>query len=139
MSLLIVGGLMAFALVALLGAFLLALGEQKASKAATVQASTPSTHETQSDAPTPAQAQPDAGANKSNLPALRQTMLPVSDDALHGQFHEFVTQIHALHEEAFRLEQRLSTLVEMVDQFEQSHEGLVSIEEELALPADATR
>ena len=137
MNLLIVGGLMAFALVAILAAFLLALGEQKASKAA--QTSAPATQEPQSSVSAPSQAQQDTDTNKPNLPVLSQTALPISNDVLNGQFHEFAAQIHTLHQEARQLEQRLSVLVEMVDQFEQSQEGLVSIEEELALPADAAR
>lgn len=138
MNLLIVVGLLAFALVAILAAVLLALSEQKASKAVIGQAAAKPTSEQPTKTAVLVKEEQAASTNKQNLPVLSKTALPVSIDVLNGPFHQFAAEIHALHEEAVQLEQRLSVLVEMVDSVERTQGGHVSIEEELTLPVNST-
>ena len=137
MNVLIIGGLLAFALVALLAAVFLALGEQKASQRTATQTAAKPVSEQQAKALVPAKEEQAADTNKQHLPVLSKSALPVATDVFHGQFHEFAAQIHALHEEAMEFEQRLSVLIEMIDTIENAQGIHVSIEEELALPMDS--
>ena len=132
---LIIVGLLAFALVAILAAVFLALGEQRASQRVATQAAAKPVNEQQ--VPVPAKEEQAAETKKETLPVLSNSTLPVATDAFQGQFHEFAAQIQALHEEAMAFEQRLSVLVEMIDTIENAQGVHVSIEEELALPMDS--
>jgi hypothetical protein len=138
-NLLIVGGLLIFALVAILGAVLLALSEQRAINATTSTTApagvAPTTAVPQSKIPAPSL---EVRSSRQNLPVPSQTTSPIAMEeqnvlALNGQFHEFAAEVRSLHAEAVQLEQRLGVLAEMVDHIERTRNGHVSIQEELPL------
>jgi hypothetical protein len=141
-NLLIVGGLLAVGVVAILGAILLGMSEQRAETRRNVQASQPASIEKNTPLPT---SQPVVTGklveksipSKTTIPAenalvrREEASLPV----LNGQFHELAGEIRTLHEQASQLEQRLSILTKMVDHIERSQDRHVSIEEEEASTA----
>ena len=139
MNLLIIGGLLAFGLLALLGSVFLARSEgqerQTAAKAAKTTPSPSATAKTTqplkplSDTPdTPAAEMPET---KETLPAVREEM-PLM---LNGQFHELANELHTLHEYAIELEHRLSVLTGIVDHIEHTQANHINIEEEVEMPA----
>ncbi len=138
MNLLIIGGLLAFGLLALLGSVFLARGErqerQAAAKAATAPSPSATVKTTQplkplSDTPdTPAVKMPET---EETLPAVREEM-PL---ALNGQFHELANELRTLHEYAIEIEQRLSVLTGIVDHVEHTQANHINIEEEAETPA----
>ena len=138
MNLLIIGGLLAFGLLALLGSVFLARGErqerQAAAKAATAPSPSAAAKTTQplkplSDTPdTPAVKMPET---EETLPAVREEM-PL---ALNGQFHELANELRALHDYAIELEHRLSVLTGIVDHVEHTQANHINIEEEAETPA----
>jgi hypothetical protein len=135
MNLLIIGGLLAFGLLALLGSIFLARSEgQAAAKAATTPSPSATVKTTQplkplSDTPdTPAAEMPET---EEMLPAVREEMPFV----LNGQFHELANELHTLHEYAIELEQRLSVLTGIVDHVEQTQANHINIKEEAETPS----
>jgi len=139
---LIIGGLLAFGILALVGAIFLGLSEQRATstrnnrveQAALPDLSRPVTH---SVVESPTMVRP-------NLPASGETTFSREEQerrlsALNGQFHEVVGEIRTLHQQALQLEQRLGVLTEIVDRIERSQSGHTSIEEESFTKQDNTR
>lgn len=132
MNFLIIGGLLAFALLAVLVAVLLGMREQRAEKArANGNGSVPT------NAQKPAQETP----TTSNYTAAPEKSIPAPVDEqalvmLNGQFHEFATEIRSLHQQAWNLEQRLRGLTEMVDHIEESRNRRVHVEEETLTGSD---
>jgi len=133
-NLLIVGALFIFALIAILGAVLLTLSEQRASQAKTTAA-----------APAPAQKEVAAPSERrgsgQNLPVPRPTTAPVTIEeqnlpALDGRLQQFTAEIRSLHADAIELEHRLGLFEKMVDRMEHTRDGHVSIEEELPVVAE---
>src|SRR5205807_9136248 len=107
MNLLIAGGLRALGLLAIVGAVFLAMGERRAaapSPSATAKTTQPLKQ------PTGAAAAK-MPATKETLPAVREETPPV----LNGQYHELANELHALHDRASELEQRLSAITEIAD------------------------
>ena len=142
MNFLIIGGLLAFGILALVGAIFLGLSEQRATstrnnrveQAALPDLSRPVTH---SVVESPTMVRP-------NLPASGETTFSREEQerrlsALNGQFHEVVGEIRTLHQQALQLEQRLGVLTEIVDRIERSQSGHTSIEEESFTKQDNTR
>ncbi|GAC1378849.1 MAG: hypothetical protein NVSMB33_03510 [Ktedonobacteraceae bacterium] len=133
MNLLIVGGLLALGVLALVGAIFLALSEQRATTARNKSIELPASP-----------ARNDQATHKAiENPTMVQPNRPVADEttlastaserhlpALNGQFHKVVGEIRTLHQQARQLEQRLSVLTEMVDRIESSQSSHTSIEEE---------
>ena len=135
MNLLIIGGLLALALVAILVAVLLGMSEQRAEKTRTSNALT---------SPAPAQtttSQAETGrravGSAPTIPLSPMTpknahtgtdgqMLP----ALNGQFREFAVELRLLHHQAWELEQHLLSMTELVDRIENERANHISIEEE---------
>jgi len=132
MNLLIIAGLLGFAIVAILAAVLLGIGEQRAEKARANNAI----------APPPVTASP-AARNKvveGNAPTRATLPAPMEKTAilnteeqtlstLNGQFREFASELRSLHQQAWELEQRLRGMTEMVDRIE-TRANHISIEEE---------
>jgi hypothetical protein len=109
-NILIIGGLLVLAVVAILGAVLLSRSDEANGAAAqttpVLQAPTPAHDRAKSD-PAPATAAAAANRQQASL--------------LNGQFHEMAGEIRTLHQQAWQLEQRLSALTEMVNQLELTH------------------
>ena len=138
MNILILGGLFALGIVAILVVVVLARGEQRQH---TARASG-----TGGQAPSPVEPPP---TSVPEVPAIsRSQRLTVPLDGaptlvgldeqpasvrLNHQFHELADEIRALHQHAWDLEQRLGRLSDMVDHVEHVQNGHTSVEEEQSL------
>lgn len=128
MNILIIGGLLLLALVAILSAVLLALSEQRtanlrANGRATPRNSMPVAEQLQTASRPAAQTAP----LRQNLPTTAESQLPYS---LNGQFHELAAELRTLYQQAWDLERRLRSLTEIADRIEDIQSGQFSIEEE---------
>lgn len=158
MNILIAGGLLAFAIVAILVAVFLGLGEQRSERARAN-----GTHTTSPAAATVVTpAAPAAPAASVPMPEqqaqvsrpLRKTV-PLSSEhamplerpvsgtqafasqeelpyfALNGQMREMAEELRSLHQQSWELEQRLLALTEMLDRTERTQSRHRSIDEEV--------
>jgi hypothetical protein len=118
---LIIGGLLAIGIVAILGAILLSRGEPRTD----AKKGRPTSQTTLVEG-----SGPDLPNNA--LPPAEKSLVSAEDlrPILNGQFHELAGEIHTLHHQAWQLEQRLSTLAAMVDQVERTQNNQTSDEEE---------
>ncbi|HEX6555380.1 MAG TPA: hypothetical protein VF026_21645 [Ktedonobacteraceae bacterium] len=122
MNLLIVGGLLALGLLAIVGAVFLAMGERRAaapSPSATARTTQPLKQPT--------------GVPAAKMPVTNETLPAVREETplvLNGQYHELANELHTLHGQAMELEQRLSALTEIADHIEHAQVGGVDIEED---------
>jgi hypothetical protein len=119
---LIIGGLLAIGIVAILGAILLSRGEPRTdAKKGRLTSQTTLMEGSGPDLPNDA------------LPPEEKSLVSAQDlrPILNGQFHELAGEIHTLHHQAWQLEQRLSTLVAMVDQVESTQNNQISDEGEM--------
>ena len=149
MNLLIIGGLLAVGIVAILGAILLGMSEQRAETRRNAHTNQPASLEHNTNTPLatgqPVASQPVVTGKlvEENLPSRPNTPADnalmrreeASFPVLNGQFHELAGEIRTLHEQAWQLEQRLSFLTKMVDHIEQSSNKRLSIEEEEPSPS----
>jgi hypothetical protein len=137
-TLLIIGGLLAVALLAILGAFLLSLSEQRAEKARSNGSVTISSSNS-----TPLVEQPSAASRvtvrttpvRQNLPATTERPFNPTGGgqqqyALNGQFHELAVELQTLYQHAWELEQRLRTLAEVADRVEKTNSNQIGTQEE---------
>ncbi len=132
MNLLIIAGLLGFAIVAILAAVLLGIGEQRAEierannalAAPPATASPPARNKVVEGNP-PARATLPAATEKTAILNTEEQTLPT----LNGQFREFASELRSLHQQAWELEQRLRGMTEMVDRIE-TRANPISIEEE---------
>lgn len=133
MNLLIIGGLLVVAAAAIIGAVLIGIGEQRAETARKASLKQPaptvsSNLATRKLVEEPALSRPNSSTTReSNLPSPGEDQRLSS---LNGQFRELAGEIRTLHQQAWQLEQRLSSLTEMVDHIEQTQDGRIRIEEE---------
>ena len=137
MNLLIIGGLLLVGVLAILGAVLLGVSEQRA-EAARRNPEPPAT--------LPANGNPTVRLRPIDENATRQlvateTTLANLDETqalsrFNGQFHEMAGEIRSLHQQAQSLEQRLGALSELVDHIERSQGNHTNIEEEAHLASD---
>jgi hypothetical protein len=136
-ALLIIGGLLLVALLAIVGAVFLGISEQRADRARTnggaslsstttnpvlVQQSTENSEVEQSTAirqSTPV----------STERALRSTQINQQPYALNGQFHELAVELQTLYQHAWELERRLRTLADVADRIEKTQSNQIGIEE----------
>jgi hypothetical protein len=147
-ALLIVGGLLVVALLAILGAVFLGMSEQRAARVRPNGGASLSSTTTN---PMLAQ-QSTENSEVEQSTAMRQSM-PVSTErsprstqitqqpyALNGQFHELAVELQTLYQHAWELERRLRTLADVADRIEKTHSNQIGIEEEMhAQPsADST-
>ena len=139
MTLLIIGGLLIVALLAILGAVFLSVSEQRADKARTNSSVTVS-----SSSATPLVEQSSAASRvterttplRQNLPpTAERPFSPTGGDqqqyALNGQFHELAVELQTLYQHAWELERRLRTLAEVADRIEKTNSNQIGIEEEI--------
>ena len=132
MNLLIIAGLLGFAIVAILAAVLLGIGEQRAEKARAnnaivtppATASSPARNKVV-EGNAPARATLAAATEKTAILNTEEQTL----STLNGQFREFASELRSLHQQAWELEQRLRGMTEMVDRIE-TRANHISIEEE---------
>ena len=120
MNLLIIGGLLALGLLAIVGAVFLAMGERR-----TVAQSPPATARTTQPLKQP------TGVPAAKMPVTNETLPAVREETplvLNGQYHELANELRTLHGQAIELEQRLSVLTEIADHIEHTQVGSVSIE-----------
>ena len=139
------GGLFALGIVALLAVVVLARVEQRQhnAKRAAEQAPSPveppstGVPEAPAASPEPRLTVPLDGRNtlvERDEQAANVQLIPVSQTGFQPS-HELADELHALHQLAWELEQRLGRLSEMVEQLEHVQNGQTSIEEEPALPS----
>ena len=146
MNLLIIGGLLAVGVVAILGAVLLGMSEQRAEntkknlakQTIPVTRSEPANHRTVDEA---AATKPVGAINRA--PAADETALITMEGeqlppSLNGQFHELAGEIRTLHQQARQLEQRLGVLSEMINHIEQTQSDYTDVEEEAEAASDHT-
>jgi hypothetical protein len=137
-NILILGGLFALGIVAILVVVVLARGEQGQNKVRAngtgVQAPSP----VEPDSTSMPEAPVTSRSQRLTVPLDRTPTLVGLDEQLasvrlNQQFHELADEIRALHQHAWDLEQRLSVLTEMVDRVERVQNGHTSVEEEQSL------
>jgi hypothetical protein len=139
MTILIVGGMLIVALLAILGAVFLSVNDQRANKAqanSTVTVSSPGTVPLveQSSAASPAmektilQRQNQPPSSERPLSTIGSSSQPY---ALNGQFHELTVELQTLYQHAWELERRLRTLSEVADRIEKTHNDQTDIEEQI--------
>ena len=124
MNLLIVGGLLVFGLLAILGAALLARGEKGAAETVKKPAAAPEPAE---NGGSEAEAAAKDGAMGQNLPVPQEETQPAS---LNGQFHELATELRTLYQETQKLERRLNLLVKIANHIEYVQQEHISVQEE---------
>ncbi len=137
MNLLIIGGLLAIAVVAILIAVLLGMSEQRAEKARSNGGATTASTVTmplaeQSTTSTRALEQ---GTSTRQLSSLVEKPLRSADEgqqiiALNGQLHELAAELRTLYQQAWELERRLRGLTEKVDHIEEMRNNQFHVEEE---------
>jgi hypothetical protein len=154
-NLLIIGGLFAVAILAVVGIVFLSLSERgaEAARRANAQPAPATPTVTQSARPTvPLTAVENreptvrTAANEPVIQRQRFSRKSETNSAdreenqllpmLNGQFHEFVDELRDLHQQSWELEQRLSVLTQMVDHIERTQGNRISIEEETLHIAD---
>ena len=139
MTLLIIGGMLIVALLAILGAVFLGVSDQRANKAqayGNVPVSSPGTLPLveQSSAVSPAmektipQMQNQPPTSERSLSTIGSAQQPY---ALNGQFHELAVELQTLYQHAWELERRLRTLAEVADRIEKTHNDQIDIEEQI--------
>lgn len=134
MSLLIIGGLFALGVVAILAAVLLGLSEQRRENARANALAAPVSLPADERTNSLSQMSAPLTTARPTIPLDRAARLdheePAALPALNGQFHELADEIRELHQQAWDLEQRLSTLTETIARIERRQNGHTSIEEE---------
>ena len=143
MNLLIIGGLLVVAAAAIIGAVLIGMSEQRTQRTRNASLKQPTSTASSDLATHKLIEEPTTTASRPNFPTTRESNLPSRGEdqglsSLNGQFHELVSEIRTLHQQASQLEQRLSILTEMVDHIERTQGGRFSIEEETAPTSDNT-
>jgi hypothetical protein len=148
-TLLIIGVLLAVAILAILGAVFLGISEQRAEKArsngGTNLSSTGFNTMIAQQQTENRQVEQTTSARQIMPPSvekpLRSTEINQQPYALDGQFHELAVELQTLYQHAWELERRLRTLSEVADRIEKTHNNQISTEEEIhAQPsADSTQ
>ena len=145
MTLLIIGGMLIVALLAILGAVFLSVSDQRANKEqahGNVTISSPGT------VPLVAQSSAGSPATVKTIPQ-RQNQPPTSERplstigggqqpyALNGQFHELTVELQTLYQHAWELERRLRTLAEVADRIEKTNNDQIASQEEIHAQSSA--
>ena len=145
MTLLIIGGLLAVALLAILGAVFLGLSDQRAEKArangsVTISSSSATPLVEQSSAASRATLSA-APTGQNPIPTAERSLRPTGDGqqqyALNGQFHELTVELQTLYQHAWELERRLRTLAEVADRIEKTNNNQIGFEEEIHAQSSA--
>jgi hypothetical protein len=127
-STLIIGGLFVVALIALVALVFVLRSEQRTSGKAPANAPTNATPDGA------ANSQPDelttTNTNESSSP-VASVPVPTAESRFamgNGQFHEFSTELHTLHEQSQEIEHRLSILSEMIERIERTQDAHIAEE-----------
>ncbi len=139
MTLLIIGALLAVALLAILVAVYLSVSEQRAEKArrnSGANLSSAGFNTTIAQQQTENRQVGQTTSTRQIMPPstekpVRSTEINQQRYALDGQFHELTVELKTLYQHASELERRLHTLVEAADRIEKTHNNQVSTEEEI--------
>ncbi|MGZ3629117.1 MAG: hypothetical protein ACXVDN_15825 [Ktedonobacteraceae bacterium] len=139
MTLLIVGGLLIIALLAILGAVLMSVSDQRANRAqanGNVTVSSPVTVPLVEQSSAASQAAEKTIPQRQNQPPTSERPLSTIGGgqqpfALNGQFHELTIELQTLYQHAWELERRLRTLSEVADRIEKTHNNQIGIEEQI--------
>ena len=145
MTLLIIGGMLIVALLAILGAVFLSISDQRSNKEqanGNVIVSSPGTVPlvAQSSASSPAtektipQRQNQPSNSEKPLSTLGGGQQPY---VLNGQFHELTVELQTLYQHAWELERRLRTLAEVADRIEKTNNNPIAIQEEIHAQSSA--
>ena len=141
MNTLIIGGLFALALLAILGVIFLIRGESRTPKIPVTKMDNEplKMRETAQIAAGGAPTQPVLPAPKEEV--LSQNIVPMqqkvsSFPVANGQFHKLSVELHALHAQAQDVEHRLSILTEMIERVEQDQSHYVKVDEEISHPTE---
>jgi len=136
-TLLIIGGMLIVALLAILGAVYLSVSDQRADKARTNGGANLSST---SYNPVIVQQQSEnrqleqTTTTRQSVPTLtekpvRSAEINQQPYALNGQFHELAVELQTLYQHAWELERRLRTLAEVADRIEKTQNNQISTEE----------
>ncbi len=139
MTLVIIGGLLAVALLAILGAVFLGMSEQRTNKAQTdggANLSSTATNPVLAQQSTENSEVEQSTAIRQSMPvsterSLRSTQINQQPYALNGQFHELAVELQTLYQHAWELERRLRTLADVADRIEKTHSNQIGSEEEI--------
>ena len=134
MSTLIIGGLFALAILAIIGLFFLLRSEPRTPKVPVTKVSNEPLQVSETAQVASAGA-PTLPAPKDEAPSTLQT-LPVQQHVqrfpiVNGQFHKLSDELHALHTQAQEIEQRLGVLTEMLERIEHNQNQYVNVDEEV--------
>ena len=137
MSTLIIGGLFAVALFAILGLVFLLRSESQTPKVPVTKVNNEplKVSETAQIATGGLPTQPGLPSPKEENVAVPRTV-PVQQNTqrfpvANGQFHKLSDELHALHSQAQDIEHRLSMLTEMIEHIEHDQNHFVSVNEEV--------
>ncbi|GAC1436433.1 MAG: hypothetical protein NVS4B1_32310 [Ktedonobacteraceae bacterium] len=138
MNTLIIGGLFALALLAILGLVFLLRSEPHTPKTPITRVDNEplKVSETAQVAAGGAPTQPGLPAPKEEGVAIQQ-IVPVQQEGqrfpvANGQFHKLSIELHALHGQAQEIEHRLSILTEMIERIEHDQSHYVSVDEKVS-------
>ena len=142
MTTLIIGGLFAIALLAIVGLVLLLRSEPRTPKVPVTKVNDEplKVSETAQIAAGGSPTQPSLPAPKEEIAATPQTV-PVQQQVqrfpvINGQFHTLSVELRALHTQAQEIEHRLTTLNEMVERIEPDQSHYVNVDEEVSHPTE---
>jgi len=142
MTLLIIGGLLIIAILAILGAIFLSRTDQRAARAqagtVTVSTSGAIPLVQQSTATNPASVSsvaPSQNVSSTSERATSPTIGGQQQYALNGQFHELTVELQTLYQHAWELERRLRTLTDIADRIEKTQTNQISTEQEIHAPS----
>ncbi len=139
MTLLIIGGLLVVAILAILGAIFLTVSDQRAEKAQTTGSiavnslsATPFVEQSSTASKVVERTTPP----RQILPPPTEKPLGATGGsqqqyALDGQFHELALELQTLHQHAWELERRLRTLAEVSDRIEKTQSNQIGAGEEM--------
>ncbi len=138
MTLLIIGGLLAVAILAILGAVFLGVSEQRAEKVRTngsMPISSSSSIPSVEQPSTASRAAARTAPTRQNLPPIAESPLRSAGEsqqqyALNGQFHELSVELRTLYQHAWELERRLRGLTEIAERLEETQSNQVGTEVE---------
>jgi hypothetical protein len=145
MTLLIVGGMLIIAILAILGAVFLSVNDQQANKAqanGSVIVSSPGTIRVVEQSPAANPVTEKSIPQRQNQPPAVDRPLSAMGGGqqpytLNGQFHELTVELQTLYQHAWELERRLRTLSEVADRIEKTHNDQIDTEEEMHAQSSA--
>ena len=132
MNLLVVGGLFIIGVLALVALVFVIRGEKVTQESSNVPPPVPTEQgepeiHTIADEPSSSAEVPDM-ADEETTPVVGNHVMDEWQPLVDGQLYELKNELRSLHEQAQGLEQRLKTIVDMVERIEQAQNGRFPIE-----------